>query len=269
MINSERAYGKADLHIHTSLGDGMADLPGLLEYVEHQTDLDIIAVTDHDQLEAGLRARELHARHGSYRFQVLPGNEITTIGGHLLALGIEEPIPSFRSLAATIDAVHRQGGLCLIPHPMSWLTRSIGLHGIERILAHHSDGLWFDGFELSNQSPAGRVVAARVQRLNAESFHLPEAGGSDAHYLQTVGTSFTAFPGRTLSDLRDALTAGATRSTRGPAPTLAQIGYGQVARQTWRGLWATPRRIARTPALRLASLYRRQTLVKGPSESHR
>ena len=123
------------------------------------------------------------------------------------------------------------------------MTRSIGCHGIERILARRTDGLWFDGIELSNQSPAGRIVAERVRRLNAERFRLPPAGGSDAHYLSVAGTSYTVFPGRGLAELRAALQAGATRAELGRVPSLAELGYGQVLRQTWRGFGATPRRM--------------------------
>jgi predicted metal-dependent phosphoesterase TrpH len=240
---------RADLHLHTALSDGMASVSDLLEYVETRTELDLIAVTDHDQLEPGLTARALHARRGGYRFAVVPGVEVTTIEGHLLALAIEQPVPSFRSLAFTLDAVHRQGGLCLIPHPLSWLTRSIGRHGIERILARRADGLWFDGIELSNQSPAGRVVAERVRQLNDTHFHLPAAGGSDAHYLPIVGTSYTVFPGNGLVGLRAALQEGSSRAECGPMPGLAELGYGQVLRQSWRGLWATPRRVWRQVAV--------------------
>ena len=42
--------GSADLHIHTALGDGLAELPDLLAYAEERTDLDVIAVTEHDQI---------------------------------------------------------------------------------------------------------------------------------------------------------------------------------------------------------------------------
>jgi predicted metal-dependent phosphoesterase TrpH len=277
MEDATRSYGKADLHLHTSLGDGMASVAELLEYVEYRTDLALIAVTDHDQLDAGLLARELHAQHAGYRFEVVAGMEVTTIEGHLLALGIEQPVPSFRSLTATMDAVHHQGGLCVIPHPMSWLTRSIGRHGIERVLGRRADGLWFDGVELSNQSPAARVVNERARRLNRERFHLPSAGGSDAHYLATVGTSYTAYPGRTFADLRAALAAGTSWSESSAAPSLGEIGYGQVMRQMWRGLWATPRQIARragrrqqsaaSPALQLARGQDRLKQPERPSTS--
>ena len=38
---------KADLHIHTSHSDGMYDVPELLDHVESETDLDLIAVQLH------------------------------------------------------------------------------------------------------------------------------------------------------------------------------------------------------------------------------
>jgi predicted metal-dependent phosphoesterase TrpH len=249
-MRGQRDYGKADLHLHTARGDGMATVAQLLDYVESDTDLDLIAVTDHDQLDAALEARETHARRGGYHFDVITGVEITTIEGHLLALGIDRPVPSFRSLTSTLDAVHRQGGVCLIPHPMSWLTRSIGRHGIERVLSRRADGFWFDGIELSNPSPAGRVIERRARQLNDADFHLPAAGGSDAHYLPLVGTAFTGFPGRGADGFRAALRERTTWTERGPHPSLAQLGYGQVLRQTWRGLWATPRRVLCDPLAR-------------------
>jgi predicted metal-dependent phosphoesterase TrpH len=246
MPRGKQAYSKADLHLHTSRGDGMAEIVQLLEHTEANTDLDLIAVTDHDQLEPALEARDLHARRGGYHFEVVTGVEITTLQGHLLALGIERPVPSFRSLTATIDAVHKQDGLCLIPHPLSWLTRSVGRRSIERVLARRPDGLWFDGIELSNQSPAGRQMDAKIRRLN-QRYNLPIGGGSDAHYLQVMGTAWTSFTGDGLSGLRASLESGTTWAERGPAPTLADLGLQQILHQTWRGLWATPRQVARAP----------------------
>src|SRR5215212_9521125 len=77
--------GKADLHMHTSLGDGLASVEQIFEFVENYTDLDIIAITDHDDIRGAMQALEL-AEKRKWRFKVVPGNEITTRQGHLLAL---------------------------------------------------------------------------------------------------------------------------------------------------------------------------------------
>ena len=82
------------------------------------TDLDVIAITDHDETSASLEAREWAARHG-YRVQVVPGVEVTTREGHLLALFIEERPPALRALQATAEWVLAQGGLCVAPHPFT------------------------------------------------------------------------------------------------------------------------------------------------------
>ena len=234
--------GKADLHIHTALGDGMAEIPELLDYAQEHTDLSVIAITEHDDLAPALAARDACAR-GLYRFQVVPGVEITTLEGHLLALYLEEPVESLRPLAETLVAVHRRGGLCIVPHPMSWLTRSIGRRTIERVLSAGEDGAYFDGMEVVNQSPGGRITMEKARRLNDERYHMAAVGGSDAHFLAAVGTSYTLFEGETPEDLRKAILARTTQAGNGRYPGLAEIGLGQVARQQWRGFLVTPRKM--------------------------
>ena len=138
--------GKADLHIHTSHGDGLDSIEAIFDHVETRTDLDVIAITEHDHLETALVAREAWARD-NYRFGLIPGVEVTTLEGHIIALFVEEPIPSLRPVEETIEAVHRQDGICFVPHPMSWLTRSIGPGTMARVAAA---GLSFDAIELAS-----------------------------------------------------------------------------------------------------------------------
>lgn len=239
--------GTADLHIHTALGDGMAEIPELLDYVQQKTDLDVIAITEHDDLRAAFAAREAWTR-GSYRFDLIVGEEVTTIEGHVIALFIEEPVPSLKALAPTLKAIHEQGGLAIVPHPMSWLTRSLGQRVIERVLREQQDGVYFDAIELSG-SPAARVSAKKVQRLNKEQYHLPEIGSSDAHFPETIGTSRATFEGSTAQELRAAILEGKTAAEMSPYPSLRQIGVRRIVRQQWRGMMATPRKMGWLPTI--------------------
>src|SRR5439155_1411518 len=50
--------------------------------------------------------------------EVVVGEEVTTLGGHLLALWIEKPVKPFRSMRSTIAAIHDQGGLAIPAHPL-------------------------------------------------------------------------------------------------------------------------------------------------------
>lgn len=193
--------GKADLHIHTSLGDGLASVAQIFDYVENHTDLDIIAITDHDDVRGAIEAMELIERR-NYRFKVIPGNEITTRQGHLLALFVTQEFPMLRSLESSMAAVHEAGGMVIAPHPLSWLTTSIRE---KQLLAAHEGKYRFHGIETFNPSYAGQVSHKRVKELNESVLKLPEFGGSDAHALSMIGMGYTCFPGTSVEDLLQAM----------------------------------------------------------------
>ncbi len=194
--------GKADFHLHTSLNDGTASVREVLDYVRDRTDLDVIAITDHDRLTGSFQALELA---NEYPFAIIPGSEITTLQGHLLALFIEKPVPMWRPLDWTIGRIHEQGGLAIAVHPFSMLTRSIGFRSFVGITQHPSPEIYFDAVETFNPSVAGRLCAAKIRRLNDGRFHLPEVGCSDSHHLEGIGTGYTSFPGQTPEDLKKAV----------------------------------------------------------------
>ncbi|MDQ6834167.1 MAG: hypothetical protein M3008_12270, partial [Chloroflexota bacterium] len=50
--------GRADIHLHTDVVDGLQSVTQLLDYAEEQTDLDLVAITDHDEIQGALAARD-------------------------------------------------------------------------------------------------------------------------------------------------------------------------------------------------------------------
>lgn len=241
--------GAADLHLHTRYGDGLATVPELLDHVVRMNSLDVIAVTEHDNIRPGLEARELAARR-ALPLEVVCGVEVTTLDGHLLALWVDEPITSFQRMESTLEAIHRQGGVAVAPHPLSWMTRSVRRHVFARISSHDgNDGVSFDGIEEVNMSPAGRSSSAKVKKLN-EMLGLAALGCSDAHFVESVGSARTLFEGHTAAELRAAIELKATVAEAGRAPKLSELGYRNVALQSLRGLLATPRAMGWGPTLR-------------------
>lgn len=241
-MSPDERPGKADLHVHTDRSDGMASPREVLAYVETQTDLDVIAIVDHDDIAPAFETREVWAR-GTYRFQVIVGIEVTAIEGHVIALFVEEPPPSLRPVEEVLAAIHRLGGLAIAAHPLSWLTRSLDRRTLDRIAAAKAEGVYLDALETANQSPAGRVRIKRAAALNRERYHLPEVGGSDAHFLKAIGSAYTEFPGQTAAELRQSIVEGSCRGVNGRHPTLLEVGPLQALRQSWRGIRATPRRM--------------------------
>jgi predicted metal-dependent phosphoesterase TrpH len=171
---------------------------------EESTDLDAIAITDHDAI-AGAWTREVASRRGS-RIQVFVGMEVTTRQGHLLALGIEKPVRMLQDIDTTIALIHEQGGLCVLPHPLAWFSMGARRATVDRLARQNDNGTHLDGLEVFNPSFAGRVTYQQVQKLNASRWKLATCGGSDSHALHTIGSAFTIFPGSpTLAGLRAAM----------------------------------------------------------------
>jgi predicted metal-dependent phosphoesterase TrpH len=233
--------GKADLQLHSNLGDGLSSIEAILDSAE-RTGLDVIALTDHDDIRGAFALRELAARRSS-PVAVVPGVEVTTRSGHLLALWIEDDVPMFSSLAQALLRIHQAGGVAIVPHPLSYLTFSIGEGALRQLAAYGDDARMVDAIEVRNPSYAGRVRASRAAWLNTHVLRIAETGSSDAHHAALVGTCWTEFPGRTPDDLRIALRRHATRAD-GRGWTLREHLDG-AATQQWRSMVRDPLKRAR------------------------
>ena len=201
--------GRADLHLHTTASDGWPAPHQLVDYAR-ATRLDVIAVTDHDTIEGALRAADYAA--GFSKLHVVIGEEVSSRDGHIVALYVERRIRPGMSAAATVHAIHEQGGLAVAVHPF-WRTqrriRNGRVHGVGWLAAE----LDFDAVEVENATPGFYVFNQLARRLNM-GLGSAELGGSDAHILDAVGRAFTMFPGKTPKALRTAIEGATTVAGR-------------------------------------------------------
>jgi hypothetical protein len=234
-------HGRADLHVHTMASDGVCGVEEILEHVVEHTLLDVVAIADHERVDAAHAARAM-ARERDLPVEVVIGEEVSTRGGHLLALFIEEPIPPLRSLRESIALVHEQGGLAIPAHPLfpypmcaqGWMLRGL--------LASPDPRVRPDGVEAFNPTTFGRPVHRRVVAFAAEH-GLAVVGNSDAHQAADVGRGWTTFHGRTAEDVRAAILehrSGWHGSFHGTAAQLPTFGrqlrkYGRDVRDEVRG----------------------------------
>ncbi|HEX7471972.1 MAG TPA: PHP domain-containing protein [Candidatus Limnocylindrales bacterium] len=195
--------GRADLHIHTLASDGTSGLEEILDHAVRVAGLDVIAITDHERTDAAFAGREMAISRG-LPIEVVIGEEVTTLGGHLLALYIERPVRSLRSLRTTIAAIHEQGGLAIPAHPLVPYPLCAQGFALRRLLADPDRRVHPDALETFNPTALGRPMHARVVRF-AEEYGLAAVGNSDAHAASSVGTGYSTFPGRTAEDLRVAI----------------------------------------------------------------
>src|SRR4029078_8862628 len=213
--------GRADLHIHTLASDGTAGIEDGLDHVERVTELDVIAITDHERIDAALAGRSM-ARDRGLRFEVVVGEEVTTLGGHLLSLWLETPVKPFRSLRSTIAAVHDQGGIAIPAHPLGPYPLCAQGFVLRRLLADE-ERYRPDAIEAFNPTTLGRPWHGRVARF-AEPPTLAGVGNSDAHDLASIGIGYSTFEGRTGDALRAAIAARTTHHHGTFHPTGAQLG---------------------------------------------
>ena len=191
-----------ELHVHSSLSyDGRDSVELILEQAE-AVGLDAIAVTDHDEIDASLKAVE---RAPEYGLVAIPGIEISTKAGHVLGLGVEEAIPPGLSFESTIEAIHEQDGIAVIPHPFQE-----SRHGVMGRITRDQLALG-DAIEVYNS----RLLTGRANR-QAERFartrNLPMTAGSDAHISEMVGQAVTRVDAeeRTADAILDAIREGKT-----------------------------------------------------------
>ena len=181
--------GLADLHIHTIYSDGSATVEEVLRKAV-SLGLDTIAITDHNEIEGAVKAREL-ALSWNLGVEVIVGEEITTADGHVVGLFLKDRIRPLLSAEATVDEIHRQGGLAVAVHPFSLWLKLFRCGGVGKL----ADRLQFDAIETVNGSPTeglGNILAGRFNRGKK----LAGVGGSDAHTAEAVGQGVTIFPGR-------------------------------------------------------------------------
>lgn len=166
-----------DPHVHTDASyDSDASVDAVLAHAV-DAGLDAVAVTDHDTMAGAWRAVE---RACSYDVVVVPGVEVSTADGHLLALGVAERPEPGQPLADTVTAVHDEGGAAVVPHPFQ---RS--RHGVRRSSLVDCDGLEaYNAMAMTGLQNRRALAFARRRGY-------PTLGGSDAHTPAMVGRAAT------------------------------------------------------------------------------
>ena len=196
-------FGRADLHIHSVASDGTATIDAILDHVVASGQLSVIAITDHERIDAALAARSM-ARDRGLPIEVVVGEEVTTLGGHLLALFIDRRIRPYRTLGATIGAVHDAGGIAIPAHPLVPYPLCAQGWVLRRLIDDPDPAVRPDALETFNPTALGRPWHDRVVRF-ADEHRLARVGSSDAHALVAIGRGWTTFPGTTAADLRRAI----------------------------------------------------------------
>ena len=191
-----------ELHAHSALSyDGRDPVEDLLERAR-SADLDALAVTDHDEIDASLEAASIAADYGLVG---IPGMEISSAAGHVLALGVEELVPAGLPFDETLDRIRGGGGVAIVPHPFHSSRHGVARHVSPAQLASA------DAIEVYNSRLLTGLANRKAEKFAARH-DLPMTAGSDAHIAEMVGRAVTAVgtDERTPGAILDAVCEGRT-----------------------------------------------------------
>lgn len=215
---------RLDLHCHSRFSSDGVSEPEEMVQAAKERGLHGFAITDHNTsagvdyfLAAGLMREDGKPVDG---FLILPGQEITTAAGHLLALGVR--LPDLKGIAPgeAMRLIQREGGLAVPPHPYDNFRAGIRESVLEE--------LPLEAIEVFN-------AAVTFKRANQRSFdyavqrNLAMTAGSDAHHVEAIGTACTVL------ELDDFSVGGALGAIRKGAAGLEQkyMSKTQALRKTW------------------------------------
>lgn len=206
------AHARLDLHVHSKYSfDSLMSLKTIIK-VAIKKNLNGLAITDHDTIVGGQKARQLNKE----QLLVIVGSEIITDIGDIIGLFLTENIKS-RDSHEVLDQIKEQDGISVFPHPFRGhkLTGKKTIEILERV----------DCIEvLSSRAPIGLNECRYLK-----SFNRALVAGSDAHFPVEIGLCQTLLDINTtdLESVRKGILSFKTISvgTYGPSylQTMSQI----------------------------------------------
>ena len=225
----------ADPHCHTTFSDGMVTPQELVDAAV-KAHLDLIAVTDHDTMDA---VQETQQRGEAAGLTVMAGQEITTkwpAQTHIMGWFLEKPVKRGMSLDDTVDAIHDQGGMAIVPHPfMPVYFGSIQPGMLRRLIEIHH----LEGIEMVFTVPIGARRRRALDEFYAKNREQLGAaiGGSDCHFgAHDIASAVTRYEGDFRTAIKTKMTNPERLRQAGKPPT------GIALRQQWRALVDLPLR---------------------------
>ena len=137
-----------------------------------------MALTDHNTIKGCEQFRQRMPQG----FLVIPGIEISTADGHLLAFNITKKIPAGLSVEETVEHVIDDGGSPVVPHLFRLLS-GIKKEKLKGIRTKVSALEVFNGCSIPNSN----LKTAKV----AHTLGLGGTGGSDSHDPAYAGYAYT------------------------------------------------------------------------------
>lgn len=168
----------AELHCHSIYSTGRrilsegSDEPKDIVKQAKRLGIEILAITDHDNIEAYSKARPYARKAG---IMLIPAEEVSTHRGHLLAIGINNEIKPGLSVGETVYQIKKQGGISIAAHPFDKVRKGMGEYAKKCDAIEAFNSLSLD----RNPNFYAKEFAMQIKK--------PMTAGSDAHWIRMMG----------------------------------------------------------------------------------
>ncbi|HID24977.1 MAG TPA: PHP domain-containing protein [Thermoplasmata archaeon] len=169
---------KLDLHIHSCYSEDANGTPKEIIKTLQKRGLHGMSITDHNTIKGSLAALKVKPKD----FIVVPGVEISTLEGHILALGVKEDIPRGLTVVETVEIILDAGGVPVVPHLFRKMSGIKG-RNLQLIKNTVSAIEVFNGCSL----PKTNIKVSKI----AQQLRLGGTGGSDTHDPFYAGYGYT------------------------------------------------------------------------------
>lgn len=175
---------KGDIHIHSKYSPDCISEPEVIIKWAKSKGLDFISISDHNRFR-------IHKGD----IMIVPAEEVSSEDGHVLALFIEQEIPSGKTQEETVDTIHDNNGIAISAHTFRLI------NGVKKGFKDI-----YDAIETKN----GRCMkhCNRKSEELAKRLNKPGTAGSDAHFYEEVGRVYMKVEDSDMEGIRKSIMNG-------------------------------------------------------------
>jgi predicted metal-dependent phosphoesterase TrpH len=167
----------ADLHVHTKYSaDASIHPKTIVDQLYAHSIIKAVAITDHNTVEGYYKVQELASAYED--ILIIPGVEISAIGGDIIVLGAAELPPEPWTVEKVVAFASERQALTIVAHPY----RAYGL-------GDSAKKYDFDAIEVLNGASVSNVN--KLAENLAKEMNLPGVAGSDAHQSDELWSAYT------------------------------------------------------------------------------
>ena len=186
---------KTEFHVHTRYSKDSILSFWLIKLMCKIKGINTLVICDHNEVSGSLKYKE---KFKKYNIEIIVGEEIFTIDGEIIGIGLNKKIEPNLTPKETIKQIKEQNGIVYIPHPYDEKRYKTVLKE-EQIKLNKKN---IDYIEIHNGRNISKSYDIKQNEI-AEKYNLTKIIGSDAHTFFELGRNYILTDNKvTIEELR-------------------------------------------------------------------